>query len=653
MCRVGIRKAVMIVIKMRKAVSSAPFFVATLMLCACGREGPETLDVAASSVAPAVAAARVESRPVDVFWGDQHVHTSYSGDAAAVGTVVSPEDAVRFARGEIVRSNTGQDAQLLRPLDWVAITDHSDAMGVISEVQRGNPEMLVDATVRRWHDGLAKGGQAAFAVSREIIAAQASKSLPAVVTDPRWAVSVWGKSIDTMEKYNEPGRFTAFIAFEWTSNGEVGQNLHRNVIFRDGAASTRDYPPLTTFESSVPGRAGTDPESLWNWLSNWESSTGGQVMAIPHNGNMSNGWMFLDKRYDGSPMTSDWAEARARWEVLYEIFQYKGSGETHPMLSPLDEFANYEIWDKSDLAGNAKPEGALAFEYARQALLRGIQSQPSLGGTNPYKLGFVSGSDTHTGLASGGEENNFWGKFPASEPGAERWGQVYRKEERGVRKNWTLSAAGITGVWASANTREAIWDAMKRRETYASSGPRIKLRFFGGFDFSSDDASGDIATVGYQRGVPMGGDLHAAAGASAPTFLIHALKDPDGANLDRLQLVKGWVDAAGNTHEKVVDVSWSDGRQLGADGKLPGVGSSVDLTTAEYSNSIGVAELRGSFTDAEFDPGQRAFYYARAIEIPTPRWTAYDAARFKVQMDADVRMTVTERAVSSPIWYTP
>jgi hypothetical protein len=596
------------------------------------------------------------AHPVQVFWGDEHIHTSYSGDAAAAGTLLSPEEAVRFARGEAVKSNTGQQAQLHRALDWVVISDHSDGLGVISEVQTGNPEMMEDATVKRWHDMMALGGDAAYRAAREMINAQASKSLPKVVMDPKWAGSVWAKSVDIMEKYNSPGRFTAFIGFEWTSNGEVGQNLHRNVVFRDGADKTRDTPPLTTFQSTVPGRAGTDPESLWKWLSDWEAKTGGHALAIPHNGNMSNGWMFRNARYDGSPLTPEWAAARARWEVLDEIYQYKGSGETHPSLSPSDEFANFEIWDTSDLAGNAKPAGALEYEYARQALLRGIQLQDTLG-ANPFKLGLVSGTDTHTALSTGGEENNFWGKFPANEPKADRWNEDYKKEANYLRKDWTLSAAGVTGVWATANTRAAIWDAMTRREVYASSGPRIAVRFFAGWDFSKADARGDVAKVGYAKGVPMGGDLTAPVQGStkgkAPTLLLAATKDPDGANLDRVQVVKGWVDASGNTHEKVYDVLWSGNRKPGADGKLPPVGNTVDLATAKYSNSIGSAELVGVFKDPQFDAGQRAFYYVRVIEIPTPRWTAYDAVKFNVAMDKEVPMIIQERAVTSPVWYEP
>jgi hypothetical protein len=470
--------------------------------------------------------------------------------------------------------------------------------------------------------------------------------------DSKWAVTVWEKVADLMDQYNEPGKFTAFVAFEWTSNGEVGQNLHRNVIYRESGARTRHILPLTTFESAAPGRAGTDPESLWAWLDERESKDGLNVLTIPHNGNMSNGWMFSDTRYDGSPLTPEWAAQRARWEVLYEIFQNKGSGETHPGLSPRDEFSAFEIWDTGDLAGNTKPEGAIEHEYLRQALKTGLQLQGSLG-TNPYKYGMVGGTDTHTGLPSGGEEDNFWGKFPAGEPSAGRWDEVYKNEESYVRKDWTLGAAGLTGVWAAENTREAIWDAMRRRETYASSGPRMVLRFFGGFGFSGKERGEAMVKAGYAQGVPMGADLPAAPAGKAPSFLFTAMKDPEGANLDRVQVIKGWLDEKGQTHEKIFDVALSDERKPAANGKVPALKSTVNVAEASYSNSIGAAALSGVFTDPEFDPKQAAFYYARVIEIPTPRWTAFDAARFGATMDAEVPMVLQERAVSSPIWYTP
>ncbi len=591
--------------------------------------------------------------PEQVFWGDQHVHTGWSADAGLAGTTLGPEESVRFARGEMVQSSTGRDAQLHRALDWVAVTDHSDGMGTIDGIKTGNEEMMQDATVKRWHDAMAEGGQAGADATREVINSQARKNLPAILMDPKWMVSAWEKTVDIMERYNEPGIFTAFIAYEWTSNGESGQNLHRNVLFRDNADKTRATPPLTTFVSSVPGRAGTDPESLWNWLENWEAKTGGKVLAIPHNGNMSNGWMFRSARYDGSPMTAEWAAARARWEPLYEIFQYKGAGEVHPLLAPLDEFADYEIWDTADLGGNAKKPGDIEAEYLRDALKNGLRLQAELD-TNPFKYGMVAGTDTHTGLMTGGEEDNFWGKFNLAEPNPGRWEHIARKEKIYDRREWTYSAQGITGVWATSNTRAALWDAMKRKETYASSGPRIALRFFAGYDFTDADAAGDVAATGYAKGVSMGGDLTTAPDDTAPTFLIVALKDPESAHLDRIQIIKGWVDSSGKPQEIIYDASWSGNREPSDDGKLPAVGNTVDLATATYANNIGSAELRAVFSDPDFNADQNAFYYARVLEIPTPRWTAFDVVRFGDDItDPDVPLIIQERAVSSPIWYTP
>jgi Protein of unknown function (DUF3604) len=588
--------------------------------------------------------------PERVLWGDEHVHTAWSADAGLSGATLGPEDAVRFAKGEELMASSGQKAQLHRALDWIAVTDHSDGMGTIDQLNVGNPEMMADPTAKRWYDMMQAGPEEGVKAKIEAVSAQANKRLPKVMMDPKWMISAWQKTVDIMEKYNEPGKFTAFIAYEWTSNGESGQNLHRNVIFRDDADKTRATPPLTTFQSMVPGRAGTDPESLWKWLENWETKTGGKVLAIPHNGNMSNGWMFREARYDGSPMTADWAAQRARWEPLYELFQYKGTAEQHPSLAPLDEFADFGIWDTADLNGNPKKPGDINFEYWREANKTGLKIEGKLG-ANPFKYGAAAGTDTHTALMTGGEEDNFFGKFVSNEPAPGRWNNVYKKEGANIRRDWTLMASGITGVWATSNTRAAIWDAMKRKETYASSGPRITVRFFGGFDLPTNATAGNLVATGYAKGVPMGGDLKGTG--KAPTFLVAAMKDPQGANLDRVQIIKGWVDATGQTHEKIIDVKWSGARKPDAKGKLPPVGNTVDLATAKYSNSIGAEELLGSFTDTDFDPKARSFYYARAVEIPTPRWTLYDTIKFKVKMDPKVPMIQQERAVTSPIWYTP
>jgi len=582
--------------------------------------------------------------PERVLWGDEHVHTGWSVDAGVSGTTLTPEDAVRFVRGEEIKSSTGVLTKLHRPLDWVAVTDHSDAMGTIGELKAGNPAFLANPTTKRWYEMMSQGREQAMAATLELVRAQATRTMPPVLMDEKWVKAAWQKTVDIMEKYNEPGKFTAFIAYEWTSNALTGENLHRNVIFRDNADKTRSLSPLTTWVSG-------DPATLWAWLANYESSTGGHVLAIPHNGNLSNGRMFEEQQYDGKPLTPEWAASRARWEPLFELFQYKGQSESNPRLSPTDEFANYEVWDTGNLAGRPKTPGMINTEYAREALKSGMRLQGKLG-ANPFKIGAAAGTDTHTGLAAA-EEDNFGGKLPSSEPHPGRWDHVFAKEATYVRKDWTLSAAGYTGVWATANTREALWDAMKRRETYATSGPRMTVRFFGGYDFSDADVKGLVAN-GYAKGVPMGGDLKAAPAGKPPTFLFAAMKDSLGANLDRVQVVKGWVDAGGKTHETILNVGWSDtaNRKL-AGGKLSPVGNTVDLKTATYKNTIGAPELVGWFKDASFDPKQRAFYYLRVLEIPTPRWTAYDAVKYGDKMSADVPMVQQERAITSAIWYSP
>jgi hypothetical protein len=581
--------------------------------------------------------------PTRVFWGDQHVHTGWSVDAGAFGATLGPEEALRFARGEQVTASTGQPAKLSRPLDWAAITDHSDAAGTIFEIRDGNPSLMVDPLGKRWHDMMA-AGQGVEAAS-EMIRAQSNNQIPPAMKDPKLAMSIWQKNTAIVEKYNEPGRFTAFIGYEWTSNAGGGDNLHRNVIYRDGKAKADTVLPMTTFDSE-------NPEDLWKWMAAWEERTGGSLLAIPHNGNLSNGRMFALATFMGDPLTRDWAETRARWEPMYEITQIKGDGETHPSLSPTDEFAGFERWDRSNLAGVPKQPGMLAREYARRALQEGLKLEQELG-TNPFKFGFASGTDTHTGLTTA-EEDNFFGKHTGVEPSPTRWEHAVIQTPQVNITGWQMAGAGWTGVWATENTREAIWDALKRKEAYSTTGPRITVRFFGGWDFDANDTRTRLpAEAGYAKGVPMGGDLRRAPAGRSPTFLAAALKDPLSGNLDRIQIVKGWVDASGELHEKVHDVAWSGDREPGADGKLPPVGDTVDVANALWTNTIGAPELIAVWKDPDFDPSLRAVYYARVIEIPTPRWTAYDQKRFGIRMADDVPMTVTERAYTSPIWYTP
>jgi hypothetical protein len=365
--------------------------------------------------------------------------------------------------------------------------------------------------------------------------------------------------------------------------------------------------------------------------------------------------MFSVENFDGSPLTAEFAAKRIQYEPLIEVTQIKGDGEAHPYLSPNDEFAGYEVWDRSNLNGTeVKTPDMLQYEYAREALKTGLKLAASLG-VNPYKFGFVGSTDSHTSLSTAGE-NNFFGKHSGVEPEPHRWEHVVidAPDPKFRVLGWQQAASGLAVVWATENTRESIFDAMKRKETYATTGSRMTVRFFGGFDFTAEDAASRMpAAAGYEKGVPMGGDLPKAPEGKAPTFLVAAMKDPYSGNLDRIQIVKGWLGADGATQEKVHDVVWSDDRAPGANGKLPPVGNTVNVEKATWTNTIGDPELITVWTDPEFDPAQTAFYYARVIEIPTPRWTAYEALRFNVKMPEDVPMTTQERAYTSPIWYTP
>ena len=588
--------------------------------------------------------------PTRPFFGDTHLHTSFSFDAGAFGARLVPRDAYRFAKGEEINSSSGQRVRLSRPLDFLVVADHSDNMGFFPQLLAGDAKILADPQGRKWYDMIEAGKGADAAIAMIIAFSQgtfpkALLSLPGTTTYQ----TAWQETIKAADEANDPGRFTAFIGYEWTSN-TGGNNLHRNVIFRDDGAKAGQMEPFITMKP-----LGSDnPRDLWKWMTAYEQKTGGKLLAIAHNGNLSNGRMFpIVESFTGKAIDRVYAQERAHWERLYEATQMKGDGETHPFLSRNDEFASFERWDKGnlDLSEVKKPE-MLEFEYARPALKNGLKLERQLG-TNPYKFGMIGSTDSHTGLAAV-EEENFFGKTTPSEPNPGRASHPFIKTPKGVIMGWEQTASGYAAVWARENTREAIFDAMQRRETYATTGPRMVVRFFGGFDFEPRDAANRMpAQIGYTKGVPMGGDLASAPAGKAPTFLVAALKDPIGANLDRYQIVKGWLDAKGAVHEKVYDVAWSGDRKPGTDGKLPAVGSTVDIPNATWTNTIGAPELIAVWKDPDFDPAQSAFYYGRVIEIPTPRWTAYDAKRFGVTMAKDVQMTTTERAYTSPIWYTP
>jgi hypothetical protein len=595
------------------------------------------------------------SFPSKVLWGETHLHTGLSLDAGLFGNTLMPEDAYRLARGEEITSSTGQPVKLSRPLDWLAVTDHSDNMGLATDIQKGAPNILAEPKGREWAEGFAEGGEAAGKAAFDLITHFAQMKLPEQFLkdySPGSAVynKVWEMIIDAAERYNDPGHFTALIGYEWTSVPK-GMNLHRNVILRDGGDRARQIVPLTT----QPPVGTTNPLDLYKWLEDYEKKTGGQALALAHNGNLSNGWMFpIVETYHGGKVDKNYVELRAKWEPLYEVTQIKGDGEAHPSLSPSDEYADYENWATGnlDLTELKKPE-MLQYEYAREALKNGLVLEAKLG-TNPYKFGMVGATDSHTGLATA-EEENFFGKSVSVEPSKTRISHPFIESKLGKIPGDTLVASGYQAVWATENTREAIFDAMERKETYATTGPRMLMRFFGGWDYTDDDLrSRAPAFIGYEKGVPMGGDLHTASNGKAPTFMVIALRDPIGANLDRVQIIKGWVDKDGKTHEKIYDVAVSDGRTIGENGrcKTP-VGNTVDLEAATWTNTIGASELLSVWTDPDFDPSLRSFYYVRVLEIPTPRWVLYDKVRLGAELPEGTKLVHQERAYSSPIWYTP
>ena len=599
--------------------------------------------VAQFSLAQEYSPALSQTNPTNLYWGDLHVHSNRSPDAFAFGNAtLSPEVAFRFARGEKVQASNGMDARLRQPLDFLLVADHAEFIGIFPKLVADAPDFIATDLGKQWQALYREKGDIGVIINEWLSRIQDPNYVQELSQSYR--ESVWRESAEIADTHNVPGVFTAFVGYEWTAM-KAGNNLHRVVIYRDDASKATRFAPFSALDSK-------DPEELWSALDRYQRETGGEVMAIPHNGNVSNGLMFATETLSGGPLTQEYARQRAYWEPLYEVTQVKGDGETHPFLSPNDEFADFETWDDDNIARTvAKTNAMLKHEYARSALKLGLQLQSKLG-ANPFGFGMIGSTDDHTALATA-DDNNFWGKFLDSEPGAERG---TNQMGGSLWENWKLAASGYTAVWARENTREALFDALRRKEVYATTGPRIALRFFGGWEFSASDANAsDLALIGYDKGVPMGGMLHAKdAKKRAPTFLLHAVKDPHGANLDRLQIVKGWLNTQGEVEEKVYDVALSDGRSIDKlTGKAPAIESTVNVEAASYNNSLGEVSWNLVWKDPSFNPEQSAFYYVRVIEIPTPRWTAYDARFFNLKVPAQVPMVTQERVYSSPIWYQP
>ena len=596
------------------------------------------------------------------------MHTYLSADAYGLGTRITPDTAYRYARGDIITADNGEEVRIRKPLDFLMLADHAENIGVRSALAVGKEIKLTDAgkamklALTKSNPSIrdlvaAKTVEDQNAVLRSIGKAKGDWKSP-LLEDEEFTRSVWGDVIAVAEKYNDPGSFTTFIGFEWTGL----YMMHRNVMFVDGKKKTIKVLPYSLMDSA-------DPEDLWQYLANYEESTGGRVMAIPHNANLSNGAMFSVLDFAGKPITSKYAKTRSRWERIYEVTQYKGDSEAYPDLSLEDEFADFEKMGRTSRihrpqtgVGKAESDGKdtgkdsnteklnnktlqsqltneqktrLKGSFARPALKQGLSEQVKLG-INPFKLGLIGSTDSHIGLSSA-DESGYIGKQGAFRAASAVW-----------------NAAGFAGVWAKENTRESLFAAMERREVFASTGPRMSVRFFGGWDFYTEDLSQPkLAEVGYRKGVPMGSDLTQAPQSLAPAFLIRAVKDPDGANLDRVQVIKGWLDEEGLLHEKIYNVALSDNRRVNLGGDVEPVGNTVDLGDASYSNRIGDPELRTVWRDPDFDASEPAFYYARVLQIPTPRWTTFDVVAKNVNFGPEIPLTTQERVYTSPIWYTP
>ncbi|MEO9499049.1 DUF3604 domain-containing protein [Parasphingorhabdus sp.] len=609
---------------------------AALSVSGCSQQSDEN-DKSAGSV-------EVTDYPEQVYWGDLHLHTLYSFDSYNFGNkTFGPDDAYRFAQGEEVDAHGGKKAKLEQPLDFLMVSDHAEFTGVFLGMEKGNPDIADTPLGKAWA-AMNEAGDTLGPMDEVVTSLRDGKAKRQ--PPEAFRKTIWSELVEAAERHNKPGKFTTFAGYEWTSM-PGGGNQHRVVVYKDDKDKTLQTIPFSAADSN-------NPLDLWRYLASYEEKTGGEVIAIAHNGNISNGNMFGYVQSDGSPFDQEYVDLRARWEPLYETTQVKGDGESHPLLSPEDEFADFENWDENNISMVAKPTDPeelrnwLGGEYAREGLKQGLELQDQFG-VNPYQFGLIGSTDSHTGLATS-DDVNFWGKFVESEPSKER---LNSKMAGRLWENWRLTSSGYVGVWAKANTREELFAAFKRKEVYATTGPRIAVRFFGGWDYQAADLKvSDYARIGYAKGVPMGGVLSGAG--EAPRFMVTAMKDPNGANLDRVQVIKGWRSSDGKLHEKIYEVAFSGERKVDpVTGKIPAVGNTVNFKDATYSNDIGEPFLSTMWIDPDFDSALSAFYYVRVLEIPTPRWTLYDAVQFKVKPPKDAPLVTQERAYSSPIWYQP
>ena len=600
-----------------------------------------TTKIAILAITASCLVASARAQETQLFWGDTHLHTNYSADAYFLNNkTADPDTAYRWAKGlPVIHPYSRAKIQIETPLDFLVVSDHAEMMGVVRSLFMGDPRLAGSEVGKRFMQMAKEGkGQQVF---EELVATVNSNQPIEALNKVEIRAGNWSDIVDAADRHNDPGTFTSFIGWEWSSIFE-GANLHRVVFMPQDGDVAKKFVPYSAFDSQKP-------EDLWAWLEKTSKETGAEFVAIPHNSNVSKGLMFDKVDSEGRPISAEYARTRMRWEPVVEMTQIKGDSETHPALSPNDEFADYEFYPHllDTRPGADRTPTTTPGDYVRAGMMRGLEIESQVG-ANPYKFGLIGSTDAHTGMASA-EEDNYWGKS-----GLDSIPEMKDKPVLSGSRGWDMSAAGLAAVWATENSREAITAAFKRKEVYATTGPRIGVRFFGGWDFGLDSAAAkDIAALGYSKGVPMGGDLTKGPEGEAPSFLVHAAKDPRGGNLDRLQIVKGWLDGEGKSHEKIYNVAWSEGRDLKEDGSLPPVGNTVDLKTAAYTNTIGNAQLSAAWTDPGFDASQRAFYYIRVLQIPTPRHSLYDAVALGIEHPKDFPPTIQERAYTSAIWYTP
>ena len=579
----------------------------------------------------------------NAYFGDLHIHTSWSFDAFINNVRTTPDDAYNFGKGQPIDHVSRKKIQIKRPLDFMAVTDHDKYMGMfVQMLDKDNPlsQSALAEAITSMDPAISKKSFTRIVMSSTF-------SWPyEELNQEEGKRTVWQRIVQAADRHYEPGKFTTFPAYEWStgkpnwlSSRRESQPIHRNIIFKGGKVPG---VPYSGFNSR-------DPENLWAWMDK-ERAKGMDLLAIPHNANMSNGVMY--NTFDGKPLTKAYAESRSRNEPINEVVQMKGQSMTHPILAPNDEFADFELYAYTFSLKKPRPVSQPKNSYARDALKEGLAYEQSLG-VNPFKFGFIGSSDGHNSAGST-EEDNYFGKIGINDPTPK---SRLADTAFGNLSPKLKSAAGIAGVWAKENTRTAIYEALERKETFATSGPRIKLRFFAGWNLGIDSLAGeDWVTQAYANGVPMGSDLVSSSQfsvGSSPSFIIETIKDSEGANLDRVQMVKGYLDAEGKTQETIFEVVWAGDRAIDSNGKLPAIGNSVDIPNATYTNNIGAVSFQTIWTDPEFDATQSAFYYLRVLEIPTPRWTTYDAKTLGVAPPMDVPATIQERAWSSPIWYTP